>query len=167
MDFEVKIWLIIFFSLIPINTLDLQNLIKFCWYQPNFGFPNHRMSQILDFQTTECHITEIIHQRHYYHHYFYCYYCFNLGLVGSSGKLLREQVVPSNLRSLGLALHFWQLWEMLLFAKALCNFLYLTSSAILSIFLMSFQGLQLQPEQPQLVTNHNLWQVAYIFHIPS
>ena len=42
---------------------------------------------------------------------------------------------------------------MLLFAKALCYSLCLTSAASLSIFLMSLLGLQLQLEQPQLETS--------------
>ena len=82
----------------------------------------------------------------YYHCYYYSVY---LGLVGSSGTFPREQVVPSNLKSLGLALQFLQFQAMLLFAKALYYSLHLTSSASLSIFLMSLLGFQLQLEQPQ------------------
>ena len=78
------------------------------------------------------------------------YYCVYLGLVGSAGTFPREQVAPSNLRSLGLALQFLQFQAMLLFAKALYSFLHLTSSTSLSIFSISPLGLQLQLEQPQL-----------------
>ena len=46
----------------------------------------------------------------------------------------REQIAPSNLRSLGLALQSLKFQEMLLFAKTLCCSLPLTSPASLSIF---------------------------------
>ena len=86
-------------------------------------------------------------------YYYYYYYCIYLGLVGSSGIFPREQIASSNLSSLGLALQFLQFQAMLLFAKALCYSLCLTSPASLSIFLMSLLGLQLQLEQPQLETS--------------
>ena len=38
----------------------------------------------------------------YYYYYYYYYYYVYLDLVDSSGTILREQVAPSNLRSLGL-----------------------------------------------------------------
>ena len=50
---------------------------------------------------------------------------------------------------------------MLLFAKVLCYSLRLTSSASLSIFLVSLLGLQLELEQPQLET------VPDLFHFLS
>ena len=82
---------------------------------------------------------------YYYYHYYYHYcYCVSLCLVGSSGIFPREQVAPSNLRSLGLALQFLQFQAMLLFAKVLCCSLCLTSPPSLSIFLMSLIGPQLQ-----------------------
>ena len=91
---------------------------------------------------------------YYYYYYYYCYYfCVYLGLVGSSSIFPREQVAPSKLRSLGLALQFLQFQAILLFAKALCYSLCLTSAASLSVFLMSLLGLQLQLEQLQLETS--------------
>ena len=87
-------------------------------------------------------------------YYYYCYYYYvYLGLVGSSSTFPREQVAPSNLRSLGLALQFLQFQAILLFAKALYCSLHITSSASLSIFSVSLLGLQLQLEQPQLETS--------------
>ena len=80
----------------------------------------------------------------------YYYYYVYLGLVGSSGTFHREQVAPSNLMYLGLAVQFLQFQAMLLFEKALCYSLCLTSSASLSIFSMLLLGLQLQLKQPQL-----------------
>ena len=62
--------------------------------------------------------------------------CVYVGLVGSSGKLPRGQVAPSNLKFLGLALQFLQFQAILLFAKALCYSLHVTSSASLSVFPM-------------------------------
>ena len=94
-----------------------------------------------------------------FHFYYYYYYCVYLSLVGSSGIFLREQVAPRNLRSLRLALQFLQFQAMLLFAKALCYSLCLTSPASLSIFLMSLLGLQLQLKQPQLETSSRSFSV--------
>ena len=80
-------------------------------------------------------------------YYYYCYYyCLYLGLVSSSCIFPREQAAPSNLRSPGFALQFLQFQTMLLFEKALCYSLRLTSPASLSVFLMSLPGLQLQLE---------------------
>ena len=91
---------------------------------------------------------------YYYHYYYYHYcYCVSLCLVGSSGIFPREQVAPSNLRSLGLVWQFLQFQAMLLFANVLCCSLCLTSPPSLSIFLMSLLGPQLQLKQPQLETS--------------
>ena len=79
----------------------------------------------------------------------YYYYYVYLSLVGSSGTFHREQVAPSNLMYLGFALQLLQFQAMLLFAKALCYSLRLTSSASLSIFSMLLLGLQLQLKQSQ------------------
>ena len=109
---------------------------------------------------------------HYYHHYYYYYYYYYyhyyyyvpFGLVRSSSTFPREQIVPNNLRSLVLALQFLQFQAMLLFVKALCYSLHLTSSASISVFWMLLLGLQLQLEQPQLVTSSRSFSVAVLVH---
>ena len=53
---------------------------------------------------------------------------------------------------------------MLLFVKALCYSLHLTSSASISVFWMLLLGLQLQLEQPQLVTSSRSFSVAVLVH---
>ena len=90
---------------------------------------------------------------YHYYYYYHCYYCVYLGLVGSPDIFPREQVAPSNLRSLGLALQFLQFQARLLFAKALCYSLRLTSPASPLFVFMSLPGLQLQLEQLQIETS--------------
>ena len=96
---------------------------------------------------------------YYYYYYYYCYYVY-FGLVGTSVTFPKEQVAPSNIRSLGLVLQFLQFQAMLLFAKALCYyFLHLISSASLSIFLMSPLGLPVQLEQ--LLKSYNILTLSF------
>ena len=65
---------------------------------------------------------------------------------------------------IGLALKFLQFQAMLLFAKALCYSLHLISSVSLSIFSISLLGLQLQLEQPQLVTSSRSFSLPVLVH---
>ena len=53
---------------------------------------------------------------------------------------------------------------MLLLANTLCYFLVATFSASISIFSMSLLGLQLQPEQPQLVTSSRSFSLLILVH---
>ena len=88
----------------------------------------------------------------------------HLSLVGSFGTFARELVSPSNLWSLGFSLQFLQFRVILLFAKALCYPLHLTSSPSLSVFMISLLGLQLQLEQPQFVANSRFFSLSILFH---